>query len=179
MKKVIKSRIFLIIVLCIISCGIGVYAAVTYKASDVLYTSSDGTSMNVNDALNELYNRSSSQIIKLGNGTSFNLKTLQDTGKIPQNINLNELTSNNFIVEIISLSTVKTGTFGGQAGGLSWYASAAGSTINKTYNSTSFLLTISGYNQNIYCHRIENSDWPTTSTSIIQTMSFNVYLVLE
>ena len=179
MKKVIKSRIFLIIVLCIISCGIGVYAAVTYKASDVLYTSSDGTSMNVNDALNELYNRSSSQIIKLGNGTSFNLKTLQDTGKIPQNINLNELTSNNFIVEIISLSTVKTGTFGGQAGGLSWYASAAGSTINKTYNSTSFLLTISGYNQNIYCHRIGNSDWPTTSTSIIQTMSFNVYLVLE
>ena len=56
MKKVIKSRIFLIIVLCIISCGIGVYAAVTYKASDVLYTSSDGTSMTVNDALNDLYN---------------------------------------------------------------------------------------------------------------------------
>ena len=59
MKKVIKSRIFLIIVLCIISCGIGVYAAVTYKASDVLYTSSDGTSMTVNDALNELYNKKS------------------------------------------------------------------------------------------------------------------------
>ena len=56
MKKVIKNRIFLIIVLCIISCGIGVYAAVTYNASDVLYTSSDGTSMTVNDALNELYN---------------------------------------------------------------------------------------------------------------------------
>ena len=56
MKKVIKNRIFLIIVLCIISCGIGVYAAVTYKASDVLYISTDGTSMTVNDALNELYN---------------------------------------------------------------------------------------------------------------------------
>ena len=55
MKKVIKSRIFLIIVLCIISCGIGVYAAVTYNATDVLYTSSDGTSMTVNDALNDLY----------------------------------------------------------------------------------------------------------------------------
>ena len=60
MKKVIKSRIFIIIVLCIISCGIGVYAAVTYKATDVLYTSSDGTSMTVNDALNDLYNKTSS-----------------------------------------------------------------------------------------------------------------------
>ena len=55
MKKVIKSRIFIIIVLCIISCGIGVYAAVTYNATDVLYTSSDGTSMTVSDALNDLY----------------------------------------------------------------------------------------------------------------------------
>ena len=179
MKKIIKSRIFLVIITMIICISGTLYAATTYKATDVMYNASDGTSMNVNDALNELYNRSSSQIIKLGNGTTFNLKTLQETGKIPQNINLNELTSNNFIVEIIGLSTVKTGTFGGQAGGLSWYASAAGSTINKTYNSTSFLLTISGYNQNIYCHRIGNSDWPTTSTSIIQTMSFNVYLVLE
>ena len=62
MKKVIKSRIFLIIVLCIISCGIGVYAANTYKASDVLYTSSDGTSMTVNDALNDLYNLKSNNI---------------------------------------------------------------------------------------------------------------------
>ena len=60
MKKVIKNRIFLIIVLCIISCGIGVYAAITYKATDVLYTSSDGTSMTVNDALNDLYNKKSS-----------------------------------------------------------------------------------------------------------------------
>ena len=61
MKKGIKSRIFLIIVLCIISCGIGVYAAVTYNATDVLYTSSDGTSMTVNDALNDLYNKSGSK----------------------------------------------------------------------------------------------------------------------
>ena len=61
MKKVIKSRIFLIIVLCIISCGIGVYAAVTYNATDVLYTSSDGTEMTVESALNDIY-----QIKKIG-----------------------------------------------------------------------------------------------------------------
>ena len=55
MKKIIRSRIFLIVIVCVISCGIGVYAANTYKATEVLYTSSDGTSMNVEDALNELY----------------------------------------------------------------------------------------------------------------------------
>ena len=56
MKKIIKSRIFLIVILCIISCSIGVYAANTYKASDVVYNANDGSSMSVNEALNELYN---------------------------------------------------------------------------------------------------------------------------
>ena len=37
------------------------YATTTYKASDVLYISSDGTSMSVNDALNELYNKSNGE----------------------------------------------------------------------------------------------------------------------
>ena len=56
MKKIMKNKTFLIVILCIISCSIGVYAATTYKASDVVYKASDGTSMNVNDALNDLYN---------------------------------------------------------------------------------------------------------------------------
>ena len=58
MKKVIKSRIFLVIICGIVFTSIGVYAATTYKATDVLYTSSDGTSMNVEDALNDLYDKS-------------------------------------------------------------------------------------------------------------------------
>ena len=52
MKKIIKNKTFLIVILCIISCSIGVYAATTYKASDVVYNASDGASMNVNEALN-------------------------------------------------------------------------------------------------------------------------------
>ena len=64
MKKIMKSKIFLIVILCIISCSIGVYAATTYKASDVVYNASDGTSMNVNDALNDIY-----QIKTLGDAT--------------------------------------------------------------------------------------------------------------
>ena len=58
MKKILKNKIILIVILCIISCGIGVYAATTYKASEVVYNSSDGTSMSVTDALNELYQNS-------------------------------------------------------------------------------------------------------------------------
>ena len=57
MKKVIKSRIFIFVLTAIIFMSIGVYAANTYKASDVVYNASDGTSMSVNDALNELYNK--------------------------------------------------------------------------------------------------------------------------
>ena len=61
MKKILKSRIFLVIICSIVFTSIGVYAANTYKASDVLYNASDGTSMNVSDALNELYNKSGSK----------------------------------------------------------------------------------------------------------------------
>ena len=101
MKKVIKNRIFLIIVLCIISCGIGVYAAVTYKASDVLYTSSDGTSMTLNDALNDLYS-----IKNLGTATSSDIisgKTAVVQGKLITGT-LNKLSN---VVETIQ----KSGTY--------------------------------------------------------------------
>ena len=58
MKKVIKSRIFLVIMTTIIVASISVYAATIYNATDVVYNASNGTSMTVNDALNELYNKS-------------------------------------------------------------------------------------------------------------------------
>ena len=58
MKKVIKSRMFLVIICGIVFTSIGVYAATTYNATDVVYNASDGTSMTVNDALDDLYNKS-------------------------------------------------------------------------------------------------------------------------
>ena len=75
MKKIIKNKIFLIVLLCIISCGIGAYAATTYKASDVVYNASDGTSMNVNDALNDLYKNKGSNI-KTKRFTTYNISAL-------------------------------------------------------------------------------------------------------
>ncbi len=57
MKKIIKSRIFLVIITMIICISGTLYAASTYKASDVVYNASDGTSTNVESALNDLYNK--------------------------------------------------------------------------------------------------------------------------
>ena len=71
MKKVIKNRMFLVIIITIIVTSVSVYAATTYKATDVIYKASDGTSMNVNDALNELYeSKISSGSNNLKKGTS-------------------------------------------------------------------------------------------------------------
>ncbi len=55
MKKILKNRIFLVIMTLIIGISGTLFAATTYKASDVLYTSSDGISMNVNEAIEDLY----------------------------------------------------------------------------------------------------------------------------
>ena len=65
MKKVIKSRIFLVIITAIIFASLGIYAATSYKASDVIYNSEDGTSMTVNEALNDIY-----KIKSLGDATA-------------------------------------------------------------------------------------------------------------
>ena len=80
MKKLIRSRIFLVIICGIVFTSIGAYAATAYKASDVIYASSDGTSMNVNEALNDIYN-----IKKLGNATAGDIasgKTAVVQGKL-------------------------------------------------------------------------------------------------
>mgnify|MGYP004550698229 CR=1 FL=1 len=55
MKKIIKSRIFIFVLTAVIFTGVGVYAANTYKASDVVYNASDGTTTNVEIVLNDIY----------------------------------------------------------------------------------------------------------------------------
>ena len=80
MKKIIRSRIFLIIICGIIFTSVGGYAATTYKASDVVYNASDGTTTNVETALNDIYN-----IKKLGTATSGDIasgKTAVVQGKL-------------------------------------------------------------------------------------------------
>ncbi len=80
MKKIMKSRIFLVIITMIICISGTLYAANTYKATDVVYNASDGNSMSVNDALNDIYN-----IKKLGTAISGDIasgKTAVVQGKL-------------------------------------------------------------------------------------------------
>ena len=56
MKKIIKSRLFVAVIAMILGISGTLYAANKYQASEVVYNKKDGTSTNVNDALNELYN---------------------------------------------------------------------------------------------------------------------------
>ena len=60
MKKIIKSRLFIVIITTIIVASGTLYAANKYQASEVIYNASDGTTTDVNTALNDLYTKISS-----------------------------------------------------------------------------------------------------------------------
>lgn len=75
-KNNIKT-IISIIVTAIIFTGFSVYATTTYLAKDVSYIKNDGTQINVEDALNELYNNYNNNHIEKGQIT----KTLPTSWK--------------------------------------------------------------------------------------------------
>ena len=129
MKKIIKSRIFLVIITMIICISGTLYAANTYKASDVIYNASDGTSMNVNDALNNIY-----QITKLGDATADNIlkgKTAVVQGKLITGTGSdNKLNPVTIIVDLLSWTGGGSGS-----GSIKIVMDSSG---NFTSNPTSF-----------------------------------------
>ena len=56
MKRVILNNIFLVIITTIVVVSVSIYAAGKFRAAEIIYDASNGTSTNVNDALDELYN---------------------------------------------------------------------------------------------------------------------------
>ena len=61
MKKILKSKIFIVIITTIIVASGTLYASNIYKSEEILYNTSDGKSMSVSEALNDLYtNRNNS-----------------------------------------------------------------------------------------------------------------------
>ena len=61
MKKVLKSKIFLVIITAIVVASVSIYATNAYNSIDIIYNTSDGASKSVNDALNELYESSKNE----------------------------------------------------------------------------------------------------------------------
>lgn len=57
MKKVLKNRIFIIITTMIMCVSGTLYAANKYQANQVIYSKKDGTTIDLNTALDELYSK--------------------------------------------------------------------------------------------------------------------------
>lgn len=84
--------------------------------------------------------KGSSNIYYLGIGNSFDLNTLKEEGKLPENLNLDEITIDNFIVGISSVTSGQTPT-----DEQNHYSIGILNTnpISKSYNTDSKILTIS------------------------------------
>ena len=121
MKKMIKSRIFLVIICGIVFTSIGVYAVTKYNATDIVYNASDGTSMTVNDALNELYNNmsTSSGLVKASNNAI-------PAGVTKAYVFVLHLTSYNFQITSITGSIIISYKIGGSCGPIYLSGLAAG-----------------------------------------------------
>ena len=88
MKKVIKNNVFLVIITTIVVFCVSIYATNKYTASDITFNSSDGTSTNVNDVINELYNDNidiggcSSNVVTPNLGAGMIPVTISDDGTV-------------------------------------------------------------------------------------------------
>ena len=112
MKKIIKNKLFIFITMTIIFSGIGIYAATTYKASDIVYSPSNGTATNVNEALNELYKMKNNNIDINTYTSNFKIAVSSGTGTTTSTITVPTGTktgylfvvSNAFFVPTLSLT---------------------------------------------------------------------------
>ena len=69
MKKIIKSRLFLVIITMIVCISGTLYATNKYYSNEIVYNTSDGKTMNVGEALDNLYSDYNS-LKKKGNATA-------------------------------------------------------------------------------------------------------------
>ena len=138
MKKLFHNSLFSFF-LGIIVASVGIVSAtVTILSYQVTYEPNDNE-WNVNtveDALDDLYTKASvisGNIYYLGEGTSFDLKTI-----IPS-VDYTKLTADNFIVEAQSKASTTIGGF--TSGGPSSDFIQGSTTLNKSYNASTGVLS--------------------------------------
>ena len=113
-------------------------------------------------------------VYSLGQTTTYDIKSL--TGLNDEV--LKSLSTNNFIVEIVSISPTG-GTTGSEAGTICWTYAASGFNVAKSYDNKTYTLSIGGLTQNISLtgkHAIEGYIHGSYSTK--QSIKYNVYLIL-
>ena len=132
------KKMLLGFILGLLICG-GIVYATSYFAKDISYQPSD-TSWevdNVNEALDNLYEKTSdkSDIVYLGTGTSFDVSDI---------LGFEKFTEENFIVGVDELYEMQGTNITGSHKYIS--AKLSGFSIEKTYDKTTGVLTISGLN---------------------------------
>ena len=108
-----------------------------------------------------------SNVYYLGTGTSFNVSSISG---------FENFDSSNFIVGGISAPDMKTSRYTTGAGNVEDRAAARGFTINKTYDKTTGILSLSGTSQTIQIHK--NSNGYSSWASDQQNINCFAYLVL-
>ncbi|MBO5478232.1 MAG: hypothetical protein J6A04_00650 [Clostridia bacterium] len=111
--------------------------------------------------------KTANQIVYLGTGTSFDVSSY--TG-------FENFTSENFIVGGLSAPDTLTSRYTTGAGNVEDRAAARGFSIQKNYNNTTGILTLSGTSQTVQIHKNSSgySSWAATS----QNITCFAYLVL-
>ena len=108
-----------------------------------------------------------SNVYYLGTGTSFNVSSISG---------FENFDSSNFIVGGISAPDMKTSRYTTGAGNVEDRAAARGFNINKTYDKTTGILSLSGTSQTIQIHK--NSNGYSSWASDQQNINCFAYLVL-
>lgn len=81
------KNIFIIFLIIILSSGVSIYATYNYFAQDVKYTKQDGTTISVEEALNDLYTQSdSAKLISIFSARGYNNTLTLATNTVNDNL---------------------------------------------------------------------------------------------
>lgn len=129
-----KLKIVLVIVItAILVGGISVYATYNYFAKDIIYKKMDGTQINVEDALNELYLRNKTLTLvnnRFGMDVSVGATHTEDLSTFENYQNISE---EDFLIVINGYAPAQSDTT---------TSSVSADFITKSYNKTTGILTI-------------------------------------
>ena len=175
MRRIIQSKIFLIMITGLIFGSIGAYAE-SYLANDITYTKKDGNSITVNEALDDLYNvqneldecQEKTYKIKrttLPASASIDVKEYSD--------NWAELTAENFSVVVHGAASSTISARGYAYGG---WASSSTATPTISYDNSTGMLTINMPPQTGGTVTVGDSTNPITMTAYASLGLDSVYL---
>lgn len=165
------KMLLIVLITAIVVSSVSVYATISFSANQIGYNGST-----VEHALNNLYDKvNTSKIYYLGQWSNFDLKIL-----LPD-IDYTELTAENFIVQVDSMSKSQSAATVQSTSGYSSYAYSAisnGATLSKTYNSSTGIFSCS-MNLLVKARVTWNNLGQIREQSTTSTGTYSVWLILD